>query len=108
MHPKSLLPLPLALALAACAQNGAPPPDTTASTDTPAATTAGPDALAGHHWRLESATDGDGDGARIDALFPGGDHVLTLDFADGRVAVSGGCNGQGGRVTTGDDRTLEV
>jgi len=107
MHPKSLLPLPLALALAACAQNGAPPPpDTTASADTPAATTAGPDALAGHHWRLESATDGDG--ARIDALFPGGDHVLTLDFADGRVAVSGGCNGQGGRVTTGDDRTLEV
>jgi len=101
MNLKTLLPLPLALALAACAQDGAPPPAATAATaDTSATAAAGPDALAGHHWRLESAIDGNG--ARIDALFPGGDHVLTLDFADGRVAVSGGCNGQGGSVTASD------
>lgn len=104
---KTLLPLPLALALAACAQNGTPPPaDTTPPADAPAATAVGPESLAGHHWRLESATDAGG--ARIDALFPGGDHVLTLDFRDGRVSVSGGCNGQGGSVTTGDDGTLQV
>src|SRR3546814_12825920 len=62
--------------------------------------------LAGHHWRLASATDADG--ARIDALFPGPDHVLTLEFADSRVSVSGGCNGQGARYAVGDGGKLEI
>jgi len=107
MRPKTLLTLPLALALAACAPNGAPPPAAAAPTAGPATDTpADPGALAGYHWRLESATDPAG--ARIDALFPGEDHVLTLDFRDGRVSVSGGCNGQGGSVAAGDDGTLEI
>src|SRR3546814_1705856 len=62
--------------------------------------------LAGHHWRLASATDADG--ARIDALFPGDDRVLMLGFADGRVSVSGGCNGQGASYAVGDGGKLEV
>src|SRR3546814_9883584 len=62
--------------------------------------------LAGHHWRLASATDADG--ARIDALFPGTDHVLTLVFADSRVSVSGGCNGQGASYAVGDGGKLEL
>src|SRR3546814_17559540 len=61
--------------------------------------------LAGHHWRLASATDADG--ARIDALFPGTDHVLTLEFADSRVSVSGGCNGQGASYAVGDGGKLD-
>lgn len=105
---KNLMLLPLVLALAACAPGAPTPtqpgsPDATAAT-TPAATGAG--ALAGHHWRLESATDADG--ARIDALFPGPDHVLTLDFKDQRIAVSGGCNGQGGGYRFDDQDRLEV
>src|SRR3546814_9280907 len=60
----------------------------------------------GHHWRLASATDADG--ARIDALFPGDDRVLMLGFADGRVSVSGGCNGQGASYAVGDGGKLEV
>src|SRR3546814_13817225 len=62
--------------------------------------------LAGHHWRLASATDADG--ARIDALFPGTDHVLTLEFADSRVSVSGGSNGQGASYAGGDGGKLEI
>ena len=106
MRPETLLLLPLALALAACAQDGTRPPAAgTPSRASPAAV-ADPAVLGGHHWRLESARDGDG--ARIDALFPGGDHVLALDFADGRVSVSGGCNGQGGSVATAGDGRLEI
>src|SRR5690606_37445852 len=62
--------------------------------------------LAGYHWHLESAIDAAG--TRIDALFPGDGHVLTLDFADGRVSVSGGCNGQGGSYAVGDGGKLEI
>jgi len=110
---KNLMTLPLALALAACAQN-APPPKPAAPTpatdpaaaaaDTPAATDAR--ALDAYHWRLESATDAAG--TRIDALFPGTDHVLTLDFAGKRIAVSGGCNGQSGGYRIDDQNRLEV
>lgn len=55
--------------------------------------------LARFHWALDSASSADG--KRIDALFPGAGHVPTLDFADGRLSVSGGCNGQSGATTFG-------
>src|SRR3546814_1598338 len=88
---KTLLLLPLALALAACTQN-APAPGPADPMPPPADASvpyvADSATLAGHHWRLASATDADG--ASIDALFPGTDHVLTQDFADRRVSVSGG------------------
>lgn len=103
---------PLLLALAACTQNAPAPEWATptpaagpaAAADAPAATDA--KALDGYHWRLESATDAGG--ARIDALFPDAGRALTLDFADGRVSVSGGCNGQGGSYHTVDGGTLEI
>src|SRR3546814_20064643 len=106
---KTLLLLPLALALAACTQN-APAPGPADPMPPPADASvpyvADSATLAGHHWRLASATDADG--ARIDALFPGTDHVLTLEFADSRVPVSGGCNGPGPSHAVGHGGQLEV
>src|SRR3546814_13067599 len=105
---KTLLLLPLALALAACTQN-APAPGPADPMPPPADASvpyvADSATLAGHHWRLASATDADG--ARIDALFPGTDHVLKLEFADSRVSVSGGCNGKGASEAVGDGGKLE-
>lgn len=78
--------LPLLVALAACAS---PPPGgasaaagTTGTVDAPA--------LAAHGWRLAGATDAAGQ--RIEALFPEAAAPLQFSFADGRIAVSGGCN----------------
>lgn len=106
---KTMLLLPLALALAACAPE-TPAPGPASPTPPPADASATPAAdgatLAGYHWRLETATDAGG--AHIDALFPGDDHALTLDFADGRVSVSGGCNGQGGSYAVGEGGRLEI
>ena len=106
---KTILLLPLALALAACTQ-GAPAPGPAGPMPPPAEAgipyVADSATLAGYRWRLASATDADG--ARIDALFPGGDHVLALEFADGRVSVSGGCNGQGASYAVGEGGRLEI
>src|SRR5690606_40403763 len=106
---KTMLLFPLALALAACTPD-APPPGPAGPMPPPADSSvpyvADSATLAGYHWHLESATDAAG--ARIDALFPGDDHALTLDFADGRVSVSGGCNGQGGSYVVGDGGKLEI
>ena len=108
---KTTMLLPLALALAACTPSApAPEPASPApsadATAAPAHAVADTATLGGYHWRLESATDSSG--ARIDALFPGADHVLTLDFVDGRVSVSGGCNGHGGSYTVGDGGKLDI
>jgi heat shock protein HslJ len=105
---KNMMLLPLALALAACTQNPAPGPASPAPSPgaAPEHAVADTATLGGHHWRLESANDAGG--ARIDALFPGDGHVLTLAFADGRVSVSGGCNGQGGRYAVGEGGKLEI
>ena len=81
--------LPLCLALAACAS---PPPEATASP--PGGAAAGEpvsaQTLAAHGWRLVEASDAAG--KRIDALFPKPDAALRFEFADGRLAVGGGCN----------------
>jgi heat shock protein HslJ len=94
---KTMLLLPLALALAACAQTppGQPaaPTATTPAGTTPA--TAGDEALlTGYAWTLDSANDAQG--KRIDALFPAAGKGLVLGFADGNASVSGGCNRMGG------------
>lgn len=106
---KTLLLFPLALALAACTRD-APAPGPAGPMPPPADAgvpyVADSATLAGYHWRLDSATGADG--ARIDALFPGDGHVLALEFADGRVSVSGGCNGQGASYAVGDGGKLEI
>lgn len=46
--------------------------------------------LTAYRWQLESAVDGGGQS--IAALFPGPENQLGLEFADGNVGVTGGCN----------------
>src|SRR5690606_24554812 len=58
--------------------------------------------LAASHWRLSDAVDADGN--RIDALLPDPAHPLQLDFADGRVSVSGGCNRMHGPYALAGER----
>lgn len=100
------LPL-LALALAACTP--APPADPPAPDPAAAIGAAAPaiDAsrLDAWHWRLEQAVDAGGTG--IDALFGNPDQPLQIDFSDGRVSISGGCNRIGGGYTQDGD-TLRV
>ena len=78
-------------ALAACTT--APGGTTADRTDTNAPSPS-PIALDAYHWDLASATDRQGQ--PIAALQPIGDKRLRLDFADGHVGVSGGCNRIGG------------
>ncbi|WP_407353586.1 DUF4377 domain-containing protein [Luteimonas sp. R10] len=95
------LSLLLPFALAACAP--AEPP--AAPAPTPAAAAAGDDRLGGYHWHLRDAIAADG--SRIDALFASTERPLQLDFAEGRLGVSGGCNRIGGSYTRQGD-TLRV
>jgi heat shock protein HslJ len=92
-----------ALWLTGCAPST--PPDTSASTPIapatePAASTVAPapdlaTTLVAYRWQLATATDAAGQS--IAALFPGPDNLLALEFADGNLGVSGGCN----RIGTG-------
>lgn len=105
-----LLLLLLPLAGAACAPTDKPAPVEPASTTeqaTPTEPTADAGAaLAGYRWKLESAADAQG--KRIDALFPGGDRILTLSFEGGKVGVSGGCNRIGGAYETDAQGKLKI
>ena len=117
---KHLVPLalPVALALAACSPRDtpdapAPADDASLSAEARGHAANRPDAapsppgrapapdlsatLAGHHWRLESASAADG--GRIDALSGNPDAPLELDFRDGRVSVSNACNAMGADFT---------
>lgn len=81
-----------------------PPPSTTAADAPPAAEQAATgDAatqsaplpalgatLAAYRWQLESAIDPAGQS--IGALFPGPENLLGLEFTDGQLSVTGGCN----------------
>jgi len=107
-----LLLLPLA---AACTPADKPSPTAEPAAATPAATAepadtktpaAGSAMLTGYRWKLESATDAQG--KRIDALFPGGDRALALSFADGDVAISGGCNHLGGKYEVDAQNQLKI
>lgn len=112
---KRLTLLTLTVALAACARAPQEPPASPAATPTastpaaPAAPAAAIDTavLGGHHWRLDNAVDAKGQ--RIDALFVRADKPVTVDFAEGRIAVSNTCNRMmgsytldGAKLTVGD------
>ena len=78
----------LPLLLAACTA-GVP-------TDTQPGAPAAPDALAqGGRWKLQSAADAQG--RPIAAALPRGRAVHSLVFADGQLAIEGGCNHIGAR-----------
>src|SRR5690606_3580728 len=69
------------------------------------ATTAGPvDALSlsARLWRLDEAIEAGGE--RLDALFPVATSALQFVFADGRLAISGGCNRLSAAYTLEGDR----
>jgi heat shock protein HslJ len=97
--------LMLPLALAACT-HPTPEPSSPSATQASAAasatsaTAANVDTtmLIGHHWQLARAVTARGE-QRIEALFPRADKPLQLDFADGRLSASGGCNGMSGAYT---------
>lgn len=107
MNRNLMLILPLAL-MAACSNPQAPAtsgrddlaPAPTAAADQKAVALLDVQRLQGSHWRLESATDAGG--KRVDALFARADKPVTLDFSDGRVAVSNACNRMGGSYTLAD------
>jgi len=64
-------------------------------TDTQPGAPAGTDALAQvGRWKLQGAVDGQGQ--PIAAVLSGGKAVHVLAFADGRLAIEGGCNHIGG------------
>ncbi|WP_313233180.1 META and DUF4377 domain-containing protein [Stenotrophomonas acidaminiphila] len=102
-----LLALPVAL-MAAC--NKPASSDAPAAASPPAASTAAAAApapvdgkqLGANHWVLDTATDSAG--KRIDALFARADKPVTLDFADGRLAVDNTCNRMGGGYTLAGDQ----
>ncbi|MFC5578748.1 DUF4377 domain-containing protein [Lysobacter niabensis] len=93
---KRLLPLCVALtaALAACTTApGGNPDQPKAAPPAPAATA--PDVrLEAYHWDLARANDARG--AAIAALQPATGKPLRLDFSQGRLGISGGCNRIGG------------
>ena len=75
----------------------------------PAAATPTPDTattLVAYQWQLKSATDAAGQS--IAALFPNPDQPLRIEFGDGRLGVTGGCN----RISVGyqllDSTQLQV
>ncbi|MGY0633522.1 DUF4377 domain-containing protein [Luteimonas sp. A478] len=87
----------LPLALAACSAQQPPAEPRQPPAPQPAAeSSAAPGAadLGAWHWRLTDAVDATG--KRIDALFADPGQPLQLDFDEGRVGISGGCNQMGG------------
>ena len=99
-HPYRLACVVAAVCMAGCAQST--PPESSAPATAPAVASAPaspsvatptPDAattLVAYQWQLASATDAAGQS--IAALFPTPDKPLGLQFADGRLGVTGGCN----------------
>ena len=100
---KRLLLLALPLALAACTKPADPataPADATPATTAAHAAQADASLLPKYHWKLNEATDAQGQ--RIATLFARADQPVQLDFRDGRVAVSNTCNRMGGTYTVAD------
>ncbi|MFT3754827.1 MAG: META and DUF4377 domain-containing protein [Pseudoxanthomonas sp.] len=103
---RHLLIAALPLLIAACAK----PPQETAAVPAPVVAAEAPaafdvQALPAYHWQLAEASDAQGQ--RIDALFTRAEQPLTLDFKDGRIAVSNACNRlAGGFTVEGDQLTV--
>ena len=99
----------LPLVLVACAPNAKAP---STSADAPPADRDAPPGradkttLINHRWALESAVDAQG--KRIDALFPGPKHTLTLSFEADSAGVSRGCNQMGGAYTLDAQSQLAI
>ena len=81
----------------------APPDGATAAT--PVAMELGSTLLA-YRWRLESAADAAGQA--IASLFPGPENILGLEFTEGQLGVTGGCNriGAGYQLVVGSKLQL--
>ncbi len=108
-HPGRLAVIVIALWLAACSPKT---PNDSAMTPADVTPAAAPVALAleatlpAYRWQLESATDAGG--ARIAALFPRPENRVALEFADGRLGVSGGCNRIGASYQLVEPSGLQV
>ncbi len=97
-HPRHLALIAAALYVAGCAQST--PPESPAAEAAPAvaSTPASPAVVApdtattlvAYQWQLTSAIDAEGQS--IAALFPVAEQPLGIQFSDGRLNVSGGCN----------------
>jgi heat shock protein HslJ len=90
-----------ALCVAGCSRSTPPDasapaataPDVASTPAGPAAATAAPDTattLVAYQWQLVSASDATGQS--IAAFFPTPDKPLGVEFGDGRLGVTGGCN----------------
>jgi len=90
-----------ALCVAGCSRSTPPDasapaataPDVASTPAGPAAATAAPDTattLVAYQWQLVSASDATGQS--IAAFFPTPDRPLGVEFGDGRLGVTGGCN----------------
>jgi len=108
----------LASSLVACTQRGteqaaapapaaaspaaapAPPPAAAATADETAAR------LSAYRWRLQAATDAQGQA--LADLLPEPDRALALLFADGRIGVEGGCNRGGASYQLLDAAQIQV
>jgi heat shock protein HslJ len=99
IRPCCLALLAAAFGISGCARNTPPEaaepsaaPAVTSSPASPAVATPTPDTagtLVAYRWQLESASDASGQA--IAAFFPA-DHPLGVEFVDGRLGVTGGCN----------------
>lgn len=75
------------------ADTAAPVAEQAATGTAPARSAAAPDlgtTLMAYRWQLASATDAAGQS--IGAFFPGPENVLGVEFIDGQLGVTGGCN----------------
>lgn len=100
-----LLLMLLSAALTGCPERDAVAPAAPPATAPGTSAASGFDAqLARYHWRLQSATDANGQ--RIDALFVRSGAPVQLDFRNGRVAVSNTCNRIGGTYRVAGDALM--
>lgn len=108
-RPNRLFLAAAVLALAACSpkspSDDAASPVHEASALPPVRLELGPTLLA-YRWQLESAADATG--AAIAALFPGPENRLGLEFTDGQLGVSGGCNRIGAGYQLVGDSSLQL
>lgn len=119
LHRPNSLPLMAAVLWVAGCAPGTPPSSTATDVATPAAEPAqvvaapapAPAAdlgttLVAYRWQLASATDAQGQS--IAALFPGPKNLLGLEFADGQLGVTGGCNRIGAGYQLVEPAQLQV
>lgn len=95
----------LSLTLAACTQTPSIPAGDAAGTTPPTepAKAMPNDALGGHRWQLQDATDAQG--RRIDALLVRPEQPISFDVVDGRIRIANACNAISGAVRI-DGETL--